>query len=222
MRRRQPSAPPSRSRRAFLGRAGAGAAGLGFGAAGVEAAAVGAIGLDGAAVGAAGLGAGALLAAAPARADVPSADRRLSLVNAHTGELLDIVYFTHGMYIDESLAAINHLMRDHRANEERIMDPHLLDDLARLHASLGTDQPLHLLSGYRTPATNARLRKRSKGVAKYSLHMEGRAADIHVPGLSARQIQEAALAMRSGGVGYYARSGFVHIDTGAVRHWERG
>lgn len=210
MRRHASTDAPSRSRRAFLGRTGIGAAGVGLG----TATRLGG-GLGG------GLGAAALLGAAPARAALP-AERRLSLVNDHTWERLDIVYFTHGMYIDESLAAINHLMRDHRANEERVMDPRLLDDLVTLHASLGTDEPIHLLSGYRTPATNARLRKRSKGVAKYSLHMEGKAADIHVPGVSTRQIQKAALAMRAGGVGYYKRSGFVHIDTGAVRHWERG
>ena len=204
MRRHSPPDAPSRSRRAFLGRTGLGAAGVGLGAAG-------------------GLGVGAaLLGTAPARAAAASDERRLNLVHAHTWERLDIVYYTRGMYIDESLAAINHLMRDHRANEERVMDPQLLDDLVTLHASLGTDEPIHLLSGYRTPATNARLRKRSKGVAKYSLHMEGKAADIHVPGISTRQIQKTALAMRAGGVGYYKRSGFVHIDTGALRSWERG
>ena len=150
------------------------------------------------------------------------ADRRLRLFNAHTWEEIDLVYFTHGMYIDESLVAISHLMRDHRANAERPMDPKLLDDLVRLHASLGTDEPLRLLSGYRTPETNARLRARRKGVAKFSLHMEGRAADIHVPGVSTQQLFEAALAMRAGGVGYYKSSGFVHVDTGLVRNWARG
>ena len=170
----------------------------------------------------AGIGAAALLGAGGmagvARAEVPE-ERRLRMVNDHTGEHLDIVYYTHGMYVDESLAAIDHLMRDRRANEERVMDRHLLDDLVRLHASLGTEEPLHLLSGYRTPATNAKLRKRSKGVAKYSLHMEGRAADIHVPGIRTRDLHEAAVAMQAGGVGYYRRSGFVHVDTGRVRQW---
>ena len=165
---------------------------------------------------------GSILASGAARAEVPAAERRLNLVNTHTWERLDIVYFTHGMYIDESLTAISHLMRDHRAEEECTMDRYLFDDLARLHASLDTDEPLHLLSGYRTPATNAKLRQRSKGVAKYSLHMEGRAADIYVPGIPTRTLQQAALAMEAGGVGYYARSGFVHIDTGRIRNWGRG
>lgn len=172
----------------------------------------------------AGLGAAALVGGGlplAARAALPT-ERRLSLVNAHTWERLDVVYFTHGMYIDESLAAVSHLMRDHRAGEERLMDPRLLDDLVRLHASLETEEPLHLLSGYRTPATNAKLRMRSKGVAKYSLHMEGRAADIYVPGVPTEELQRAALDMRAGGVGYYKSSNFVHIDTGEVRHWERG
>ena len=102
------------------------------------------------------------------------------------------------------------------------MDRVLFDSLSRLHASLDTDEPLHLLSGYRTPETNAKLRQRSKGVAKFSLHMEGRAADIYVPGVPTRTLQQAALSMQAGGVGYYGRSGFVHIDTGNVRHWERG
>jgi len=157
-----------------------------------------------------------------ARADVPMEDRHLRMVNDHTGERLDIVYFTRGMYIDESLDAISHLMRDRRANEERRMDLPLLDALARLHGTLGTDEPIHLLSGYRTPATNAKLRRRSKGVAKYSLHMEGRAADIHVPGIPTRDLQAAALALQVGGVGFYKSSGFVHLDTGRLRHWERG
>jgi len=212
MRRTATAITPSPARRRFLGRAGAG-----LGAVGLPA--VGAGGLGAAGIGAAGIG--ALLGAAPARAALP-VERRLNLVNSHTWERLDIVYFTRGMYIDESLVAIGHLMRDHRANEERIMDPRLLDDLVTLHASLDTDEPIHLLSGYRTPETNAKLRKRSKGVAKYSLHMEGKAADIHVPGVATRELRKAALAMRAGGVGYYARSGFVHIDTGAVRNWERG
>lgn len=161
-------------------------------------------------------------ASSPARAAIASGQRRLRILNDRTGESLDIVYALRGMYIDESLARINHLMRDHRAGRSRVMDPKLIDDLVRLHASLGVAEPLHLLSGYRTPETNARLRRRSKNVAKYSLHMEGRAADIYVPGVPTRELQRAALAMRAGGVGYYARSAFVHIDTGDVRHWERG
>ncbi len=149
-------------------------------------------------------------------------DRRLRLANAHTWEKLDIVYWTRGVYIDESLDEINHLMRDHRADVATKMDIKLLDNLHAICEKLGTENRVHILSGYRTPETNAKLRQRSKGVAKYSLHMEGRAVDVNIPGIKAQRIQEAALGLQAGGVGYYKSSGFVHIDTGRVRHWERG
>ena len=177
-------------------------------------------GAAGVALAAGGTAGGAASGAAPTGA--LTSRRRLNLVNTHTWERLDVVYFTRGMYIDESMTAISHLMRDHRAGEECAMDRVLFDSLSRLHASLDTEEPLHLLSGYRTPETNAKLRQRSKGVARFSLHMEGRAADIYVPGVPTRTLQQAALAMQAGGVGYYGRSGFVHIDTGRVRNWERG
>jgi len=150
---------------------------------------------------------------------VPPKRRSIRLVNAHTWEDLDIVYRTRGVLIDESLDAISHLMRDHRQDKSIPIDPALVDELYMVHASLGTDQPLHILSGYRTPETNARLRKRMGHVAKYSLHMEGKAADIYVPGVKTLALQQAALALEIGGVGYYSKSGFVHVDTGRVRHW---
>lgn len=146
-------------------------------------------------------------------------DRRLRLVNAHTWEKLDLVYWSRGFYIEENLREINVLMRDHRANESIAMDTHLLDDLHHLYSLLDTKERIHILSGYRTKATNAKLRQRSNGVAKYSLHMEGRAIDLSIPGVNAKHIREAALSMKAGGVGYYASSGFVHIDTGNVRSW---
>lgn len=152
-------------------------------------------------------------------APYPEPDRRLRLVNAHTWEKLDLVYWSHGEYIEKSLNEINMLMRDHRANEFIDMDKNLIDDLHTLYKLLDTDERIHILSGYRTKATNAKLRKRSNGVAKYSLHMEGKAVDISVPGRNAKQVREAALSMKAGGVGYYASSGFVHIDTGNVRTW---
>lgn len=148
-------------------------------------------------------------------------DRALKMVNAHTWEELDVVYWSQGSYIAESLDQINHLMRDHRANESMSMDVKLIDDLHYLYRLLGTHKRIHVLSAYRTKATNAKLRRRSRGVAKFSLHMEGRAVDISVPGRSAAEVRSAALSMKAGGVGYYASSGFVHIDTGAVRNWDR-
>ena len=150
-----------------------------------------------------------------------SSDRQLRIFNAHTGEKIELVYFSRGSYIDESLAKINHLMRDHRANEEIAMDLALIDQLAEIQQQVPSSEYVHVLSGYRTPATNAALRKRSSNVAKFSLHMEGRAADIHVPGLTTRELQSIAQGLKAGGVGYYGRSGFVHIDTGKIRHWER-
>lgn len=149
----------------------------------------------------------------------PMMSRRLHLINEHTGDDIDVVYYTHGIYIHENLSMLNNLMRDRRANISTQMDTTLYNQLFLLHQKLGTEEPVHILSGYRTAETNAKLRKRSKGVAKYSLHMEGRAADIYIPGYSAKKIQKAALSLQAGGVGLYSQSNFVHIDTGQVRHW---
>lgn len=146
-------------------------------------------------------------------------DRSLRLVNAHTWEKLDIVYWSQGRYIPDSLSQINHLMRDHRANESIAMDISLIEDLYNLNQLLDAKKRIHVLSAYRTKETNAKLRARSSGVAKFSLHMEGRAIDLSVPGKTVKQVRNAALSMQSGGVGYYASSGFVHIDTGNVRNW---
>ncbi|MEE9333396.1 MAG: DUF882 domain-containing protein [Granulosicoccaceae bacterium] len=148
-------------------------------------------------------------------------DRRLRLVNAHTWEKLDLTYWTDGTYLDSAIEQINTLMRDHRANKTRQMDLDLLDYLHSLYQLVGTDERIHVLSGYRTAATNAALRARSSGVAKYSLHMEGRAVDINIPTVPTKTVREAAISLQSGGVGYYRKSGFVHIDTGNVRYWQQ-
>lgn len=145
--------------------------------------------------------------------------RRLHIVNAHTWEDLNVVYYTHGIHIDENIAQLNYLMRDRRANVARAIDTALYDQLYLLTKILDTSEAVHVLSGYRTPETNAKLRKRSSGVAKYSLHMEGRAADIYFPDVSAKELQQAALTMQAGGVGLYSKSNFVHVDTGQIRHW---
>lgn len=152
-------------------------------------------------------------------APIHGPDRKLHLVNAHTWEKLDVVFWSQGAHVAEGLDEINHLMRDHRADETIAIDTNLVDDLYNLYNLLETKERVHILSGYRSKATNAKLRSRSNGVAKYSLHMEGRAVDINVPGRTAKTIQKAALSMNAGGVGYYASSGFVHIDTGNVRAW---
>ncbi len=145
--------------------------------------------------------------------------RQLSFYNVHTGEALKTAYFENGQYVPEALLAINHFFRDFRANEERNIDPRLLDLLHRIHAALDTSQPFNLISGYRSPATNAWLASQSEGVAHHSLHMYGMASDINVQGRSLAVVQMVALAMRSGGVGFYPRSDFVHVDTGRVRRW---
>ena len=145
--------------------------------------------------------------------------RRLKIFNLHTGERLDAVYWERGRYIEGALRDINYILRDFRANEIKAIDPELLDLLCRLHRNLITEEPFHLISGYRSAATNAMLAARSEGVAHRSLHIDGKAADIRVPGRSLSLVRRVALAMRGGGVGYYPSSDFVHVDVGRVRWW---
>ncbi len=145
--------------------------------------------------------------------------RRLHLYNDHTGDEVNVVYYINGIYRNEELAKLNHLMRDRRANIATQIDTTLYDQLCLLRDTVGTDRPMHILSGYRTAKTNASLRRRSSGVAKYSLHMEGRAADIYMPGLKVAELRKIARSLEAGGVGLYSNSNFVHIDTGAVRYW---
>jgi uncharacterized protein YcbK (DUF882 family) len=145
-------------------------------------------------------------------------ERSLSIYNLHTSEKLKVVYWAEGGYVPESLTQINHLLRDHRNGKVHEIDPRLLDLLSQVHAKLETTESFHLVSGYRSPATNAALRSHSNGVAKHSLHMDGMATDIIVPGRSLQALRNAALSMKAGGVGYYP-SQFVHIDVGRVRRW---
>ncbi|MFM1892333.1 MAG: hypothetical protein RLZ44_1410 [Pseudomonadota bacterium] len=145
--------------------------------------------------------------------------RSLDLVNLHTGEELTADYWRDGRYDRDALERINHVLRDHRADEATSMDHSLLDLLHRLKTSLGSDVPFHVISGYRSPRTNETLRKKSNGVAKRSLHMQGKAIDIRVPDLKTTALYEAALDLRGGGVGLYRKSGFIHLDVGRVRSW---
>ncbi|MFT6301014.1 MAG: hypothetical protein ACJAY2_000191 [Pseudomonadales bacterium] len=149
----------------------------------------------------------------------PAAPRHLNLYSLHTKEELSIVYFTHGMYIDENIKALNYLMRDRRANKTTSMDVNLYDQLLLIQRTFDSNEAIHVLSGYRTAETNAKLRRRSTGVAKNSLHMEGRAADFYIPGVPVKKLQKVALGLSSGGVGLYSKSNFIHVDTGMVRHW---
>lgn len=145
---------------------------------------------------------------------------RLAFVNTHTGEKLDVVYREGPLYLTDAIAEIDRLLRDHRNGEVHPIDRALLDQLDRLGALLGTGaKPFHVISGYRSPTTNALLASRSGGVATHSLHMSGRAIDIRMPGVPLASLHRAALSTQAGGVGYYPRSDFVHVDTGRVRTW---
>lgn len=146
-------------------------------------------------------------------------ERALRFHNLHTGERLRTVYWADGRYLPESLAEIDYILRDFRAERVHRIDPHLLDLLHALHRSLGSHQPFQVISGYRTPKTNAMLAAHSRGVARHSMHIEGKAVDIRVPRRSTAAVRDAALALRGGGVGYYPLSRFVHVDVGPVRHW---
>lgn len=146
-------------------------------------------------------------------------EKVLALYNTQTGENLTTVYWAQGDYVGEAIADINHIFRDHRANAIRSIDLDLLDLLYAIQQKLDSHEPFHVISGYRTPATNALLRRRSKRVSKHSLHMQGKAVDISLPGYDAQTIRRVALSLNRGGVGYYPYSNFIHIDTGPVRSW---
>jgi len=154
-------------------------------------------------------------------ADLLLPDRELSFFNIHTGESLRYVdYWADGRYQSDALAEINHILRDHRTGEVARIDRQLLDILWQLNKRIDNKKPLSVISGYRSPHTNELLRQTGGGgVAKNSLHMDGRAIDIRIPGYDLRQLQRAALALGKGGVGYYPNSQFVHVDTGRVRQW---
>lgn len=145
--------------------------------------------------------------------------RSLSFYNIHTGEKLDTTFWAEGSYIPEALADMNHILRDHRTDKAAEIDTGLFDLLHSLRTNLDSNSPFHIISGYRSPATNAMLRSHSSGVAKKSLHMAGKAIDINLPGRSLAELKKVAVNLKQGGVGYYPDSNFVHVDVGRVRHW---
>lgn len=147
------------------------------------------------------------------------APRVLRLDNLHTGEKLAVEYFSAGRYLDDGLGAVNHLLRDFRSGDVGAIDAMLLDLLHRLATLTGSQSAFQVISGYRSPATNAALREHSSGVASTSLHMRGQAIDIRLPDVPLATLRQAALSLQAGGVGYYAASNFVHVDTGRVRAW---
>jgi len=145
--------------------------------------------------------------------------RSLCLYNAHSGEELETTYWAKGEYLPEALNDVNQIMRDHRTGEIESIDVRLLDLLHAMGLVLDPQEPYHIISGYRSPKTNALLRRHSKGVASKSLHMCGRAVDIHLPGCELSLLRRVALDLRAGGVGYYPGPNFVHVDVGRVRCW---
>lgn len=145
--------------------------------------------------------------------------KMLMLKNAHTGNALKVTYFENGRYLEDALKEIDYLYQDHLTGEVYPVDPALLDQLHEVKQLVGTDRPIHIVCGYRSPLTNAYLRRQNGAVARNSLHMQGRAVDIRIEGVDTRTIRNAALAMGQGGVGYYPHANFVHLDTGDVRTW---
>lgn len=148
-----------------------------------------------------------------------SFQRNISFYNTHTFESVDVCYFDKGAYCPDALNQINHILRDHRTKEVQPIDLKLVETLYAVKEKVRPKTPIHIISGYRSPATNAMLRKTTNGVAQTSFHTKGRAIDIRIPGYRSRQLRDVCISMQSGGVGYYGGSNFVHLDTGPIRNW---
>ncbi|HTK33788.1 MAG TPA: DUF882 domain-containing protein [Caulobacteraceae bacterium] len=171
-----------------------------------------------------GMGAGALgaagLAGLPVKAFAATLEpRRVALHNLHTGEALDAVYWENGAYVPDAVAALNKVLRDYRTGDVHFMEPGLYDILDAVSAKVGNRAPFQIISGYRSPKTNAMLHAKSDGVAEHSLHMDGKAMDIRLEGVALANVHKAALSLGRGGVGFYPTSNFVHVDVGRVRTW---
>ncbi|TKB54513.1 DUF882 domain-containing protein [Ferrimonas aestuarii] len=149
----------------------------------------------------------------------PEVDKTLSFYNRHTGESTKQCFWHQGQFDPQALAAFDSVLRDHRNGETTEIDRNLFELLHRLQTKLGTNARFEIISGYRSPATNAMLAARSNGVAKRSYHTRAMAVDIAVPGVDTATLRQAALDLKLGGVGFYPKSGFVHVDTGPVRRW---
>jgi uncharacterized protein YcbK (DUF882 family) len=147
------------------------------------------------------------------------AERKLSLYNTHTGESVSRVFWAEGQFVPDALQDINKVLRDHRNNAVAAIDPQLLLLLDQVNVKMGSSNTLHIISGYRSPQSNALLQETTTGVAKHSMHMDGKAIDIRMPGRNLAEVRKAAMSLRGGGVGYYPDSQFVHMDTGRLRSW---
>ena len=148
-----------------------------------------------------------------------NSERTLKLYNLHTHENLETCYWSLGHYQQENLEKINFILRDHRTDEVHSIDPTLLDLLYQIHCVSRSEKPFNIISGYRSAKTNKKLRNTTSGVAKKSLHMQGKAIDICLPDVSLTTLRDIAISFNAGGVGYYANSGFLHIDIGRPRSW---
>ncbi len=168
------------------------------------------------------LGAGLTLSPAELFALKIPVDKTLKLYNIHTGEHLKVTYWAKDQYVLGELERVNYFLRDFRTGEIQMMDVKLLDLLYAIQLIRDTNRPFQVISGYRSPKTNEMLRKKSEGVAKNSFHLKARAIDINLPGTELKDLRKLAMFLRRGGVGYYPRSGFMHIDTGPIRYWARG
>jgi uncharacterized protein YcbK (DUF882 family) len=166
-----------------------------------------------------GASAAALIMPAFACGAETAAERRVTLKNLHTPETLTVVFRRGGEYVPDALEKIELILRDYRTGEQHPIDPPLLDYLYDVAETAGVDPVFSVISGYRSPQTNAMLHERSNGVASRSLHMEGRAIDVRLAGIDCADLADKALGMKRGGVGYYRQSDFVHLDTGRVRSW---
>ena len=149
----------------------------------------------------------------------PREERLLSFFHTHTHERLTVPYFADGAYLREGLSNLNAFLRDHRTGDEHSIDPALYDILNDLRLATGTKSPFHVISAFRSPHTNAMLRENGRGVAKGSLHLQGRAIDVRLGDVGSASLRDAAVELQRGGVGYYRGPDFVHVDTGRVRRW---
>ena len=146
-------------------------------------------------------------------------ERRLRFYNTHTGEWLRTCYWSCGEYLESELESVNHFFRDFRTGGVKTIDVKLLDLLYIISGKASPNAPIHLISGYRSPETNQKLRGNSSGVARKSLHTKGYAADIRIPGMKTANLRKIAISIGAGGVGFYPKSDFVHVDIGRVRQW---
>lgn len=156
---------------------------------------------------------------ASSRPRTATGEKNLAFYHTHTRECLDITYARNGVYDPKALHQINKYLRDFRTSEVHPIDPEIFDILWQIQQEIGCNSTYEIISGYRSPQTNQNLRGRSGGVAKRSLHMKGQALDIRLTGKNTRLVRDCAVALEQGGVGYYASSDFVHIDTGKFRVW---